>query len=188
MKLNYKKIVSIFSITILIITIVLIGASYAWYAANNKTKIEIESLGEEKMQITFNEDNIISLNNAIPISDELASSEASINTFNISLGQMDFNTTFSIKITDIVIDTELKISNFKYDLLKDNVSVATGSFENIANDTEKTIYTQNMTNETLASTNTWQLRVWLSDDESNQNAIMNKGFSGKVQASIYIGG
>lgn len=188
MKLDYKKLVTIFSLTVLVITIIMIGASYAWYVANNKTKIVIESLGEEAMKISFEETDIISLDNAVPINDSISDLGASFNNFNINLGKMNINTSLSIKIIDIAIANELKISNFKYQLLKDSVVMATGDFSSIGSDVEKIIYTQNILSGTENTTNSWTLKIWLSDDENNQNNLMNKSFSGKIQASIYVGG
>ena len=131
---------------------------------------------------------IISLDNAIPILDSMSDTDASINNFDINLGSMDVNTTFNIKIIDIVIADELKNANFKYQLLKDNAIMATGNFSDIGSDVEKIIYTQNITSGTESSTSSWILKVWLSDDGADQNSLMNKSFSGKVQASIYVGG
>lgn len=188
MELNYKKLVTIFSLTVLIITIILIGASFAWYATNSKTRIEIESLGEDAMKISFEETDMISINNAIPINDSISDQNASINRFNTNLGQMSINTIFNIKIVDINIASELKIANFKYELLKDNIVISTGNFLDIGSDTEKTLFTQNIVSGTESQTSSWVLKLWLSEDNNSQNSLMNKSFSGKIQANIYVGG
>ena len=82
---------------------------------------------------------------------------------------------------DINIEEELKIKNYKYELLQNKKTISSGDFSNIG--TIKELKLQEMTivkPTTYPWTYAYELYIWLSEDETNQNHLMNKNFGAKI--------
>ena len=80
------------------------------------------------------------------------------------------------------MSNELKIANFKYELLQDGKTISSGSFSEL-NDKSTTLSLLQptlLTQEIYPKTYNYELYIWLSDDNTNQNNLMSKVFSAKV--------
>ena len=75
--------------------------------------------------------------------------------------------------------------NKKWELLKDNTSLANGDFSSIGNNTRINLYTTNLT---LGATipDSYELRIWLEETGENQNNLMGKRFSGRIKIDVYL--
>ena len=102
-----------------------------------------------------------------------------------------YDVAVKISISNITIDTALKISDFKYDLKCNDGSSTTTIKSGTGADftsTELEIGTLSTQNSTFNVSKTYNcaLRLWLQETGSNQNALMNKSFSGLIKVnSVY---
>ena len=102
-----------------------------------------------------------------------------------------YDVAVKIAISNITIDTELKTSDFKYDLKCNDGSSTTTIKSGTGADftsTELEIGTLSTQNSTFNVSKTYNcaLRLWLQETGSNQNALMNKSFSGLIKVnSVY---
>ena len=187
--MNLKKITIILSITIAVFIGILFGSSYAWYAYNNaETKI-IGSTIKEKPTVIFSQTEYVYSKNIMPIKDEDRYNYANKNSFTITLGEnlKKYETAIEISLKDIAMSNELKISNYKYELLQDGLLVSSGDFSNINNSTSMILMPMKKISTTsYPKTYLYELYIWLSDDDSNQNALMNKGFNAKINVNSTI--
>ena len=79
---------------------------------------------------------------------------------------------------------ELKIANYKYELVEDGKTISSGNFSNIG--TAKSLRLTPMTimkPTTYPTTYTYEFYIWLSEDGTDQNNLMNKGFSAKINVN-----
>ena len=187
--MEFKKIIIVLSITIAIAIGIMFGASYAWYAYKNaETNISGGTI-KETPTVIFSQTEYIDSKQIIPIKDNDRYNYANKNSFTITLDKKlkNYETGIEVSLVNINMADELKSTNYKYELLQNNKSIATGNFSNIGSNKSLTILP--MTKYTPASypaTYTYELLIWLSDDETNQNQLMNKGFSAKININSAI--
>ncbi len=125
----------------------------------------------------------------MPIKDEDRFNYANKNSFNITVGEnlKNYEVAIEISLKDVAMANELKIPNYKYELLQDGKLVSSGNFSNIGNaNTLKIMPMTKITNVTYPQTYTYELYIWLSDDGTDQNNLMNRGFSAKVNVNSAI--
>ena len=181
--MEFKKMIIILSITISIMFGVLLGISYGWYAYSNaETKINGSTI-EKAPSIVFSQTEYIETTENMPIYDEDRYKYANKNSFTVTLGEnlIEYETGIEILLNDINIANELKIENYKYELLQNKKIVSSGNFSNLGN--SKTIKLLPMTilnPETYPYTYIYELYIWLSEDETSQNNLMNKKFGAKI--------
>lgn len=185
--MNFNKVILMLVIGTLVIFMSLIGFSYAWYAANNaQTNFNISTPNLSKIQTTFTTSEYINNNYGIPISDANVASLADRNSFSIIAKEnMSAAASYTIYIDEISIDTDLKSSDFKWELLKNNVSVANGNFANIGSLTKISLYTTSLILH-ATTPDAYELRVWIRDTGVSQNNMMGKSFSGRIKVEVYI--
>ena len=81
---------------------------------------------------------------------------------------------------------ELKIANYKYELLQDGVVIANGNFADL-NVTSIKLMPMTIINPIgYPQTYTYELYIWLSDDGTNQNYLMNKGFNARINVNSAV--
>ena len=125
----------------------------------------------------------------MPIKDEDRYNYANKNSFNITIGEnlKKYEVAIEISLKDIIMDNELKITNYKYELLQDGKYVGSGDFSNLGNSTSlKIMPMTKLVNNNFPQTYNYELYIWLSDDEANQNILMNKGFSAKISVNSAV--
>ena len=85
------------------------------------------------------------------------------------------------------MSNELKISNYKYELLQDGVVVARGDFANIGSARELSLMPMTVLHpQKYPTTYNYELYVWLSDDGSDQNDLMNKAFNARINVDSAV--
>lgn len=187
--MEFKKLLLILSITITIIITIMFGASYAWYAYSNAESRVIGRTIKEAPTVIFSQNEYISSKITSPIYDEDKYNYANKNSFSITLGKelRNYETGIEISLKDIIIDNELKISNYKYELLEDGKTISKGDFSNIGSMTNLILVPMKiMKPNNYPYTYNYELYVWLSEDKSNQNELMNKNFSAKINVESAI--
>ena len=159
------------------------GASYAWYSYFNAETNLSGTTKKEIPTIIFSQTEFISSSKIMPIYDEDRYNYANKNSFTITLGEnlKDYETAIEISLKDIKIAEELKISNYKYELLQDGISVNQGNFSEITEDNTLIIMPiKKLVPSNYPNVYTYELYIWLSEDGTNQNYLMDKEFSARI--------
>ena len=173
----------ILSITITIFFAIALGTSYAWYAYNNASSgINGKSI-EAAPTVIFKETDRILLSENMPIYDEDRYTYANKFSFNITIGDnlKGYDVALEILLDDIAMSNELKIANYKYELMQDGITIQNGDFSLLGDNRNLKIMPRTIYNPDVYPKNyTFDLYIWLSEDESNQNELMNKVFMAKV--------
>lgn len=177
------------SITISVMFGVLLGISYGWYAYSNaQTNIKANTI-KDVPTVVFSQTEYITSTQNMPIYDEDRYKYANKNSFTVTIGEnlMSYETGLEIILSDINISDELKIKNYKYELLQNNKTITSGDFSTIGNATSiKLLPMTIMTPDTYPYTYVYELYIWLSEDETNQNNLMNKKFNAKIDVNSAV--
>ena len=181
--MEFKKMIILLSITVSIMFSVLLGVSYGWYAYENaESNIKASTL-KETPTIVFAQTEYITSTQNMPINDEDRYRYANKNSFTITIGEnlKNYETGLEIILEDIIISDELKIENYKYELLQNNRIITSGNFSNIGESTKLELFPMTIIQpETYPKTYVYELYIWLSEDETDQNYLMNKEFGAKI--------
>lgn len=161
-----------------------VGVTFAWYQVEN-TGSEV-TVTSEKINVDYTTTNTISNSVGIPILDSEVSTKADKCTLTVDVTKMTegYNYRFDLSFKDIVLDSALKISDFKWEVLKNGVSVASGDFSSVS-DASYLLYSEQFS---FIQTNSYEVRVWLRETNLPQNDLMGKSFTAKVEASSYLEG
>lgn len=187
--MEFKRLIIILSITITIMVGFMCSISYGWYAyANAETNIEGTTLKVIPTVIFTQTDSIFS-KSTVPIYDQDRYKYAYKNSFMVTIGDnlKDYETGIEISLKEILISDELKIDTYKYELVQDGKTINTGNFKNIGNSNKLVIMPLTILNpSSYPQTYVYDFYLWLSEDESNQNNLMNKSFSARIYVDSAI--
>lgn len=193
--MKFKHMLFVLTITTSIIFACMLGSSYAYYTLSNGTTVTATT-GEfdANVSVVFSESEYINLKTGVPINSTDVDKYASASKFTLipdATKLRGYDVAVKIAISNITIDTALKISVFKYDLKCNDGSSTTTIKSGTGADftsTELEIGTLSTQNSTFNVSKTYNctLRLWLQETSSNQNALMNKSFSGLIKVnSVY---
>ena len=193
--MKFKHMLFVLTVTTSIIFACMLGSSYAYYTLSNGTTVTATT-GEfdANVSVVFSESEYINLKTGVPINSTDVDKYASASKFTLipdATKLQGYDVAVKISISNITIDTELKISDFKYDLKCNDGSSTTTIKSGTGADftsTELEIGTLSTQNSTFNVSKTYNcaLRLWLQETGSNQNALMNKSFSGLIKVnSVY---
>lgn len=193
--MKFKHMLFVLTITTSIIFACMLGSSYAYYTLSNGTTVTATT-GEfdANVSMVFSESEYINLKTGVPINSTDVDKYASASKFTLipdATKLRGYDVAVKIAISNITIDTALKISDFKYDLKCNDGSSTTTIKSGTGADftsTELEIGTLSTQNSTFNVSKTYNcaLRLWLQETGSNQNALMNKSFSGLIKVnSVY---
>lgn len=184
--MEFKKIIIILSITITIGVGILFGVSYAWYAYSNaETNVKGSTL-KKAPTVIFTQTEYVYYKETIPIKDDDRYNYANKNSFMITIDEQlrEYETGIEISLKDIAMSNELKTNNYKFELLQNGESISSGNFSNIgSSDTMIIMPMTVLTPISYPQTYNYELYIWLSDDGTNQNELMNKGFKAKINVN-----
>lgn len=187
--MELKKLLIVLSIAITITVGIMCCVSYGWYEYSSAQVNVNGSTIKEVPTVIFTSTDNIAVNKIMPILDEDKYNYAEKNIFTVTLGEnlMDYDTGIEIFLKDIKISDELKISDYKYELLQDGEIVSYGDFSNIGSLTNMNILPMTILNPvTYPQTYTYELYIWLSENNADQNNLMNKIFSAKLNVNSAI--
>lgn len=193
--MKFKHMLFVLTVTTSIIFACMLGSSYAYYTLSNGTTVTATT-GEfdANVSVVFSESEYINLKTGVPINSTDIDKYASASKFTLipdATKLQGYDVAVKIAISNITIDTALKISDFKYDLKCNDGSSTTTIKSGTGADftsTELEIGTLSTQNSTFNVSKTYNcaLRLWLQETGSNQNALMNKSFSGLIKVnSVY---
>ena len=193
--MKFKHMLFVLTITTSIIFACMLGSSFAYYTLSNGTTVTATT-GEfdANVSVVFSESEYINLKTGVPINSTDVDKYASASKFTLipdATKLQGYDVAVKIAISNITIDTELKISDFKYNLKCNDGSSTTTIKSGTGADftsTELEIGTLSTQNSTFNVSKTYNcaLRLWLQETGSNQNALMNKSFSGLIKVnSVY---
>jgi len=193
--MKFKHMLFVLTVTTSIIFACMLGSSYAYYTLSNGTTVTATT-GEfdANVSVVFSESEYIYLKTGVPINSTDVDKYASASKFTLipdATKLQGYDVAVKIAISNITIDTELKISDFKYNLKCNDGSSTTTIKSGTGADftsTELEIGTLSTQNSTFNVSKTYNcaLRLWLQETGSNQNALMNKSFSGLIKVnSVY---
>lgn len=193
--MKFKHMLFVLTITTSIIFACMLGSSYAYYTLSNGTTVTATT-GEfdANVSVVFSESEYINLKTGVPINSTDVDKYASASKFTLipdATKLRGYDVAVKIAISNITIDTALKISVFKYDLKCNDGSSTTTIKSGTGADftsTELEIGTLSTQNSTFNVSKTYNcaLRLWLQGTGNNQNALMNKSFSGLIKVnSVY---
>lgn len=187
--MKFKNMIILLTITISIMFGILLGISYGWYAyANAESTINASTI-KKAPTIVFSQTEYIESSLNMPIYDEDRYSHANKNSFTVTLGEnlIDYETRIEIVLSNIDISNELKIKNYKYEILQNKKVISSGDFSNLGENTE--IKLQPMTimkPDNYPYTYVYELYIWLSEDETDQNYLMNQKFKAKIDVNSAV--
>ena len=193
--MKFKHMLFVLTVTTSIIFACMLGSSYAYYTLSNGTTVTATT-GEfdANVSVVFSESEYINSKTRVPINSTDVDKYASASKFTLipdATKLQGYDVAVKIAISNITIDTELKISDFKYDLKCNDGSSTTTIKSGTGADftsTELEIGTLSTQNSTFNVSKTYNcaLRLWLQETGNNQNALMNKSFSGLIKVnSVY---
>lgn len=193
--MKFKHMLFVLTVTTSIIFACMLGSSYAYYTLSNGTTVTATT-GEfdANISVVFSESEYINLKTGVPINSTDVDKYASTSKFTLipdATKLRGYDVAVKIAISNITIDTALKISGFKYDLKCNDGSSTTTIKSGTGADftsTELEIGTLSTQNSTFNVSKTYNcaLRLWLQGTGNNQNALMNKSFSGLIKVnSVY---
>lgn len=193
--MKFKHMLFVLTVTTSIIFACMLGSSYAYYTLSNGTTVTATT-GEfdANVSVVFSESEYINLKTGVPINSTDVDKYASASKFTLipdATKLQGYDVAVKIAISNITIDTALKISGFKYDLKCNDGSSTTTIKSGTGADftsTELEIGTLSTQNSTFNVSKTYNcaLRLWLQETSNNQNALMNKSFSGLIKVnSVY---
>lgn len=187
--MEFKKMIILLSITVSITFGVLLGISYGWYAyANAETKITV-STKKDAPTVVFSQTEFISTTITTPIHDEDRYRYANKNSFTITIGEnlQNYETGIEIILSDIDISEELKIENYKYELLENKKIISSGNFSSIGEADQIELLSMSIITPTrYPATYVYEFYIWLSEDKSDQNNLMNKKFGAKINVNSAV--
>ena len=193
--MKFKHMLFVLTVTTSIIFACMLGSSYAYYTLSNGTTVTATT-GEfdANVSVVFSESEYINLKTGVPINSTDVDKYASASKFTLipdATKLQGYDVAVKIAISNITIDTALKTSDFKYDLKCNDGSSTTTIKSGTGADftsTELEIGTLSTQNSTFNVSKTYNcaLRLWLQETGSNQNALMNKSFSGLIIAAYFI--
>ncbi len=181
--MEFKKLVIVLSITLSMVVAMMFGVSYGWYAyANAETKVTATT-AKNAPTVMFKQTEYINAVKMMPILDEDRYKYANKNSFTVTVGEnlSKYQVGVEISLKDIKMSEELKIANYKYELLQDGEVVKKGNFDITGEIGTLPLMPMTVLKpQEYPKTYTYEFYVWLSDDGTNQNYLMNKGFSAKI--------
>ena len=179
-KINKSIVFSIVAVILLIA--VVIGATYAYFSAQESTDIQTVTTGN--LAMNFTNGDMVNGDKILPINDVDIKTKASSLDFSVTnTGSEHMNLT--IKLTEIAMSDELKDIDFRWGLYnKDtNVGLSFGTFKGL-NETEVILLRDTIIDAAEPDiTKNYTLRVWIHDDGAEQNYMKGKSFSARVTVS-----
>lgn len=196
--MKFRKLMLVFTITVSIIFITVIGATYAYYSTSAGGLSVTTGSSDQSLGVVFTNNDYIDLNTGIPISSSEVETKASKTIFSLTpsnniINGYDINV--DINLSNIDIDNALKVSDFKYRLdcthsvtgntqtFTGNATSFTGNYYTIASLSTTANGNNIFYIDTNANSQSYNcvLYIWLEESGVNQNSLMGKHFGANIQ-------
>ena len=187
--MNKSKLFMFVSIAILAVTIVVSGATYAWYTWSTGTEEEtkiVTNLGTAT--VYYDAGSNIEGVSLKPVSSK---EEGIVKGITIKSDRdTTYKLSFNLYLDVIELGEGLKDASFKYSLYKDSALVKEGNFSSDSLTSNLVTCTTNSTNhivllnnETITTTKSvYTLYIWIDGTMSNPNTMQNQTFNFKLHA------
>lgn len=196
--MEFKKMIFVLAITSILIMGGLFGTSYAYYVSTDGTYFNVTTGNfDDELAVVFNQSEYINFRAGVPILANEVDTKASKNTFTIipdSAKLANYDVAVSVSLINLEIADALKVSDFKYKFIcnngSSNVISTTGdgtSFTSSVLENDSLLLGSISTSDNsfaINKTYNCTLSVWLQENNSDQNALMNKKFSGLIKVGI----
>ena len=177
--MDFKKTLLVILTFITCMFALMLASSYAWYSyTNGSTTFDVVTNNED-INVTYQTGMYIDTKTALPIKKEEIDEYSEKNKFSINLNNENLvgKLLIDISLINIQIDEFLKSNNFKYELLYNGTTINTGNFSQI--EENKIDLGTNIILDSI-SNNDFELRIYILDDDNDQNQLMNKTFKGTI--------
>ena len=162
---------------LLIVLILLIGATYAWFTLTiNNSKTNIIRAGKLKINLVDCEKDLV-LKNAVPVSDNKGM-QSEVCTFKVeNTGTTSIDYSVYLDDTDeLTTDERMNDKYVKFGLIKNDGDPKIGELPTTGVNPDRVLTSEKISGST---TDTYKLRVWINQDADN--GVMGTIFSGKVR-------
>ncbi len=160
------------------ILVIILAFSYAFFFTNVFGNNKTMTFGT--LSINYIDGEIINFSNSLPLQESQVDKYATKKNFSVTnTGNVDGY--LEVSLTSITIPTELKNENFRWTLYKDNNQIGTGNFSEVTDN--KIVLKNNMALKTGESAD-FAIALWIYDDGSNQNSMLNKSFVASITVSL----
>ena len=190
--ISKKHIVLYFSLAMLLVSLAF-SVSYAYFTMTitGNENVQETRVVTGILDIDFNITDKITNSNIMLIDDSDREERAEAITFSVSNnGTGNVSGAYLIYLNDLTISDNLKSADFKWELVKNNVTLFEGDF--LTASTGNAFPITSMTSasgvvsplvQTIAVNNTdnFVLRVWLSSTDDDQTGLLGGTFSAKVK-------
>lgn len=192
---TFKRLLIILSFAVTVLIVMLLGTSYAWYTFDNAVTSfnNVQTFSDNiDTAVVFTNSSNIGTTVGIPIlaSDVEERSEKTIFTVTPSTTLSGREVAFQISLIDLKIDSALTgVSSLKYSLLQTvdgtTTTIKSGNFSGVTADS-LILVTTTVPSANLGKTYSYEFRLWLEEDNSNQNALMGKKLEGYIKVNTAI--
>lgn len=192
---TFKRLLIILSFAVTVLIVILLGTSYAWYTFDNAVTSfnNVQTFSDNiDTAVVFTNSSNIGTTVGIPIlaSDVEERSEKTIFTVTPSTTLSGREVAFQISLIDLKIDSALTgVSSLKYSLLQTvdgtTTTIKSGNFSGVTADS-LILSTTTVPSANLGKTYSYEFRLWLEEDNSNQNALMGKKLEGYIKVNTAI--
>ena len=162
------------SLIVLLILLVIATGTYAWFTWRSTSNTSLTMNIGKLTDVTFNSGNDISTSTLAPVYNYTDGEKTtfSINNKDTTGASLDYN----IKLNITSIASELKSSDLKYVLLKDNTIVKEGNFSTMVVGTN-TIYSNSILS---SGTTNFIFYLYIDGNSENNLNMMNKSLVGTI--------
>lgn len=192
---TFKRLLIILSFAVTVLIVILLGTSYAWYTFDNAVTSfnNVQTFSDNiDTAVVFTNSSNIATTVGIPIlsSDVEECSEKTTFTVTPSTTLSGREVAFQISLINLNIDSALtSVSSLKYSLLQTvdgtTTTINSGNFSGVTANS-LILATTTVPESNLGKTYSYEFRLWLEEDNSNQNALMGKRLEGYIKVNTAI--
>lgn len=163
--MEFKKLMTIFIITVAIIFALIITLSYGYYVASSQEDTRFNVKTNETVSVVYAQGQKINTTIATPILASEVSEKASKSIFTVTVNEnfTGHKLALQVNLTNITIDSNLKDSNFKWQLLLNGTEVKSGNFANLSGNTLELYPLTNQTITAYPTTYNFEFRIYLQE-------------------------
>lgn len=183
-------------LTILFITFLIVGTTYAYYqiyvkgddpGITGSSSQFFEGLETEnfyiqlsKIQIKLETTGYINTQNLLLIKPIDISDKSEKSKFRVTNEDSDNIITYSISLTELSVSQNLQVEDFKWQLYNHSTSeiISSGNFTKANTDT---LLLKNDIDINPRNAHQYELRLWIEEKETDQRYLLNGSFSGKIK-------
>jgi len=176
-----KYFLYILLITVMVVSVV--GLTFAFFApgVTRPNGDKNANVVTGKLNIEFSTSEYISNSKMMLVKDSESASKSEKTVFSVKHATgSNVKAKYDLYISSIAITNNFKSADFKWELIKDNTTIASGNFASIGSATEIKL-TSTAVDLNLADTHNYELRMWLSETDVDQSSLYSGSFNGKVK-------